>query len=150
MDGGRYKELLRHLGRAKNEERLPLPVAAEARMENWEGLVEMEEEDDWDVERWRGGRESRSSVNLDGMVVGQRKGEIWRSLRRNQFHMGKFEGHPNKPRTAIKIAPSHRTQFSSLYSWLCEGKRMGRYEIWKVQWVGYIARVAHRCKGKEE
>jgi hypothetical protein len=46
MDGGWYKELFRHLGRAKNEERLPLPVAAEARMENWEGLVEMEEEDD--------------------------------------------------------------------------------------------------------
>ena len=44
MDGGWYKELLRHLGRAKNEERVPLPVA-EAGMDIWEGLVEMEDED---------------------------------------------------------------------------------------------------------
>lgn len=66
MDGVRYKELLRHFGRAKKEERW----AAEAEMEIWEGVVVVVEEvEDWDVDGWRGGRECRSSVNLDGMVV---------------------------------------------------------------------------------
>ena len=73
MDGVRFKELLRHCGRPKNEERW----AAEAETEIWEGVVVVEEED-WDVDGWRGGRECRSSVNLDGMVV-LRSG-AWREI----------------------------------------------------------------------
>ena len=86
MDGVRYKELLRHFGKAKNEERW----AAEAETEIWEGVV-IEEEEDWDVDEWRGGREWRSSVNLDGMVVCglESGGEDWRSSRRNRFHVRK-------------------------------------------------------------
>jgi hypothetical protein len=86
-------------------------------------------------------------VNLDGMVVGQRKGEIWRSLRRNQFHMGKVEA-PNKTRTTIKIAPSHRTQFSRPFPGFLK-EEWGAMRYGKLSELVILPELLTDAKGKK-